>query len=89
MKSYISKKHVKAESCTSDAWMCFRKTLATDTGAGYSDASLEGGLQGYMVVYNIGEVGAEYWSWSPKEAFEDGYTLQETESSFKTVTKFA
>jgi len=31
--------------------------------------------EGYMVVYNMG-TNKEYISWSPKDIFEDGYTVK-------------
>jgi len=67
MDTYTSKKKVDAEKMTSTQWKEYRKGLTN-----YSDATLEDGLDGYVVVYNSCKEG-EYWSWSPKDVFEAGY----------------
>lgn len=67
LKAYQSKKQVHAEPMTSTEWM---RTRAQYTN--YSDATLEQGLAGYCVCYNKG-TDKEYWSWSPKDVFEEGY----------------
>lgn len=71
MITYISKKIVHAEPATSDEWLIERELLRDTT---FSNATIEPGLDGYMVVYNSHKPN-EYWSWTPKEAFEKGYIL--------------
>lgn len=84
MKAYQSNKVVHAKPMTSTRWKEFRKKLTR-----YSDASLDDNLDGYVVVYNP-MAPNEYWSWSPKEEFEEGYSeIHSKKTKFKTVTKFA
>ena len=88
MKKYKSIKVVSASQSTSTQWMKYRERLNKDIGKGYSDATLEPDLPGYMVCYNNGTEN-EYWSWSPKDVFEEGYEIIEEKAPFNTTTKFA
>lgn len=86
MKQYQSKKKVDAEPMTSTEWMEFRNKLKD---GGFSDATLEADLAGYAVVYNPC-TDKEYWSWSPKDVFEDGYDEIERKSNpLQRVTRYA
>lgn len=76
MKEYLSRKVVNAGPMGSTAWKQYRTKLRSGA---YSDASLEDGLEGYVVVYERG-TDKEYWSWSPKEQFESGYVTSEEDS---------
>ena len=69
MQLYKSNKEVSATPMKSQDWVSYRKDLPVDT---YSDATLPDGLEGYLVVYSR-NTNEEYWSWSPKAVFEEGY----------------
>lgn len=72
MKTYKSKKVVKAKPATSSFWKSWRSGLDKSKAAGYSDATVDDGIDGYIVCYDHG-TDKEYWSFSPKDAFESGY----------------
>jgi hypothetical protein len=81
MKSYKSKKIVHAKRMNSTVWLEYRKEKTN-----YSDASINENLEGYVVVYNPCTT-KEYWSWSPKEEFENGYDDIEFEGNFNRSPK--
>ncbi len=84
MKPYKSKKTVNAAPSTSTQWKEYRQKLKN-----YSNADIEDGIDGYIVVYNKCTE-KEYWSWSPKEEFESGYDEIETKSQpTKNLAKYA
>ncbi|MCP4986095.1 MAG: hypothetical protein GY928_08525 [Colwellia sp.] len=89
MKQYKSNKIVDATPMTSSKWMTYREDLKQ---GGYSDANLEPNLEGYMVVYDPCTED-EYWSWSPKKVFEDGYSEEvkttNNISGMNRMSKFA
>lgn len=84
MKEYLSRKVVNALPMGSTAWKQHRARLRSGT---YSDASLEDGLEGYMVVY-ARDTDKEYWSWSPKEQFESGYVASDADSKMERMPHY-
>jgi hypothetical protein len=71
MKFYRCHKTVHAEPMTSNDYIIRYK----------AQLDLVANEKGYHVIYSLG-TSDEYHSWSPKKAFEDGYTEIELAKDF-------